>query len=166
MFFSVDEQIKLDFLCTQLKLISRSPHSRRYDYKLLSTIIPIFLSSRSSYQKLNEVLAIPSKITLMKHFCGVSEAGSESDAKNLIKDLIPFQNRNVILLFDEIYILPSIRFRASHLIGYSHDAPSEPARTLLFIMVKPLMGGSSFVVRIIPIYKLSSELLSSCLYQV
>ena len=63
------------------------------------------------------------------------------------------------ILVDEVHIKPSVRYQGNHLIGYSADAPDKPARTMLALMICPLMHGESFIARIIPFYSLTAELL-------
>ena len=45
------------------------------------------------------------------------------------------------------------------MIGYSVDQPDKPARTILALMVCPLLGGRQFVARLIPIYTLDGDML-------
>ena len=63
------------------------------------------------------------------------------------------------VLVDEVHIKQAIRYRGYHLIGSSIDNPSKAARTALTIMVCPLMGGPSFVARILLIYSTNHNLL-------
>ena len=45
------------------------------------------------------------------------------------------------------------------MIGYSADTPDKPARTMLALMICPLMHGELFIARIIPVYSLNAGLL-------
>ena len=45
------------------------------------------------------------------------------------------------------------------MVGYAQDEPSQLARTVLALMIQPLMGGQAFVARLIPVYKLSATFL-------
>ena len=56
------------------------------------------------------------------------------------------------ILKDEVNIKSSIRYQGNHLIGYSIDQPDKPARTILALMICPLLGDKSFVARLIPVY--------------
>uniref|UniRef100_A0A1I8JBV1 Transposable element P transposase n=1 Tax=Macrostomum lignano TaxID=282301 RepID=A0A1I8JBV1_9PLAT len=67
--------------------------------------------------------------------------------------------RYCIILFDEVYVKPSLRFSGCHTIGYSEDAPRQIARTVLALMVKSFMGGPAYVARLIPIYSLQPAFL-------
>ena len=43
-------------------------------------------------------------------------------------------------------------------MGYSIDLPDKPARTILALMICPLLRGKSFVARLIPVYTLNTDL--------
>ena len=45
------------------------------------------------------------------------------------------------IAFDEVYVQPSLRLRGGHVVGYAHDEPTKLARTVLALMIQPLMGG-------------------------
>ena len=74
--------------------------------------------------------------------------------------------KKCIILFDEIYIKPSIRYRSGHAIGFSVDEPSKPARTVLVFMVRSFFDKTSFVIRFVPIFSLTGEKLLSYLLKV
>ena len=63
------------------------------------------------------------------------------------------------MLLDEIYIKPGIRYSCNHIIGFSVDQPDEPARTVLAILIAPMMGAPAFVVRLLPMYSLKGTFL-------
>ena len=74
--------------------------------------------------------------------------------------------KNCFILFDEVYIKPSIRYRGGHLIDYSVDKPTLPARTLLAFMLKPCFGGLAFVCRLFPIHSLSPFIVTQNLNEI
>ena len=65
------------------------------------------------------------------------------------------------LMFDEVYIKPSIRYTGGHVIGYSLDNPTELARTMLAFMIKIMFTQkeSTVLLRLIPVYNLRAEFL-------
>ena len=69
----------------------------------------------------------------------------------------------VYVLIDEVHIKPAIRYRGNHLISSSVDCPEKAARTALTIMGCPLMGGPSFVARILPIYSINHDILNDAI---
>ena len=62
------------------------------------------------------------------------------------------------LLVDEVYVKPAVRYQGNHIIGFANDQ-EKPARTILALMVCPLLGAPAFVARLIPIYTINSKLL-------
>ena len=68
-------------------------------------------------------------------------------------------------MFDEVYVKPSVRFRGGHLIGHAEDKPDHLARTVLALMLKPLMSRESFIIRLIPVHTLTAEFLLNILKQ-
>ena len=64
------------------------------------------------------------------------------------------EEKKVSIVFDEMYVTPAARFRGGHIIGYSEDNPSELARTLFAVLVKPMFGKAAFVCRLVPVHRL------------
>ena len=77
---------------------------------------------------------------------------------NKVFNSLTSEERQVSLIFDEKYILLSARFGGGHIIGYSEDDPNELARTLFAVMVKSMFEKATFVCRLIPVHRLSSDL--------
>ena len=63
------------------------------------------------------------------------------------------------IAFDEVHVQPSLRLRGGHVVGYAYDEPTKLARTVLALMIQPLMGGHAFVARLVPVYKLTASFL-------
>lgn len=154
---------------SQLSLLKKPPRSRRYPSNVIHVALQLFLSSRSAYRTVSSFLALPSAITLKKHIGRFSSVGGHEECDSTIS--LVFSELNVgqkrcILLFDEVYVKPSIRYRGGHLIGYSVDEPTLPAKTILAIMVKPLYGSSAFVCRLLPVHVLKPDFLLEHLLRV
>ena len=64
--------------------------------------------------------------------------------------------RHCKILLDEIHIKPGVQFQGGHIIGFSCDEPDKPAKTVLALMIAPLLGKPAFVTRLIPIYSLKA----------
>ena len=58
-----------------------------------------------------------------------------------------------------MHIKPAIRYQGNHVIGYATDQPTKPAKTILALMVCPILGGPAFVARLIPVFSLTHDLL-------
>ena len=154
------------FLLEQLHLLATSNHGRRYSSKTMNTAISLYLNSKSCYRLLRKVLALPAPITLTRNIGNLTTIGSDSDAE-YISDLVfsNVDNRLCMIVFDEIYVKPSLRFRGGHVIGYSADRPQELARTVLSFMVKLIFPTckimSSFVVKFVPVFTLKADFLKT-----
>jgi hypothetical protein len=159
----------LPFLKEQLQLSLLDIHGRRYSPQLTHYAIEIYLSSRNSYRIISQHLSLPCSRTLYAHIGRVCEVGDNSECDRTISSamhsFIGLQ-KQCLVLFDEMYVKPSIRFRGGHLLGYSVDDPSQMARTILAIMIRPMMGAPAFVCRLLPINKLSSKFLFKTLSSV
>ena len=62
------------------------------------------------------------------------------------------------VLVDEIHVKPAVRYQVNHIIGLYHDEPTKAARTILAIMIAPVMGDPAFVCRRIPVHSLKHDL--------
>ena len=99
----------------------------------------------------------------MKSFFGkLGSPGSEGECKRVIGTVFESFNgveKHCKMLIDEIHIKPAIRYTSHRVIGFAIDDPSKPARTVMAIMVSPLMGKPEFVMRLLPMYSLKADVL-------
>ena len=51
-----------------------------------------------------------------------------------------------------------MRYQGTHIIGFSHDEPTKAARTVLAIIIVPMMGTPAFVCRLISVYSLKHNI--------
>ena len=58
-----------------------------------------------------------------------------------------------------IHIKPGAQYQGGHIIGYAEDDTTKLAKTVLALMVAPLMGKPAFVARLIPVHSLTTEFL-------
>ena len=150
------------FLLEQIDLFTCTPRQRRYSPSTTHTALQVFLSSRTAYRTVDHVLCVPSARTLRKHLGRIGDVGGLDECRKAIKEVFLKLNegqKRCILLFDEMYVKPSVRYRGKHLLGAAIDSPSNPAKTILAIMVKPLFGGPSFVCRLLPILHLTPAMI-------
>lgn len=158
---SDDNSSCYDFLLEQLVLKVTEEHGRHYSAKTMLIATELFLNSRSAYRKLSNNLAIPTQNTTMKNLGSFATMGSAEQVRRISSTVFASKDSRIkcILLFDEVYVKPSIRYRSGHVVGYSIDKPDEAARTVLAFMVKLLFEKrtcSTYVVRLIPIHTLTS----------
>ena len=64
-----------------------------------------------------------------------------------------FQQKQCLLLIDEMKIRPSIAYSSGVLSGMAKNKPEAKATSILAIMVKCLHGGPTMVVYITPVHK-------------
>ena len=151
---------KTEFLIDQLELVGVPHKGRSYSSSQILSAARIYFSSRVGYKHCRDLLRLPHPKTIQRHLGGLSTPDSLESCQLLVSTAIESITRKYFaIVFDEVHVKPSIRYRGSHMIGRSFDVPDEPARSILAIMVKPLADGKSFVVRLIPIHSLKPEFL-------
>lgn len=154
------DSVRTNFLCDQLRLHGLPLESRRYTITTIIQSIRLYLMGSTSYAEIRKLLCLPHPNTLKKNLGSVKTVGGKRDCENIVNSYFSIisesQRKNCLLIFDEIYIKPSLRYRGGHLLGRAEDVENQCARTILAVMVKPLLGASPFVARLIPIYSLSA----------
>ncbi|XP_047140823.1 uncharacterized protein LOC124815934 [Hydra vulgaris] len=131
---------------------------KRYSTLVVRRALELYLSSRCCYRIFCDTLSLPHPRTLKLKLGRIGEVGTQKECEECIKtvfETLTISEKRCCLLFDEMYVKPSIRFRGCHLIGYSEDNPTEIAKTILCFMIKPMFGKPAFVCRMAPVYKLS-----------
>ena len=112
---------------------------------------------------MRKYLALPVSETIAKYIGPFDTIGSHEEAIKTTK--LFFSDKQIIpyctLMFDEIYLKPSLRYRGGHLIGYSTDEPNKLAKTALVFMTRVIFKSqpNSFLLRIIPVFKLTANVL-------
>jgi hypothetical protein len=150
------------FLLEQLRQSITSPSGRRFSSHTTHYATQLFISSRNAYRVASTYLSLPSARTLYQHIGRVCEIAHDSECDQTIAAAFSAFNglqKDCFILFDEMYVKPSIRYRGGHVFGQAVDEPQEAARTVLAIMVQPMMGAPAFVCRLIPMHKLSAVFL-------
>ena len=61
------------------------------------------------------------------------------------------------LLADEIYVKAALSYHGGSVFGAAQNSPENLAWTIFAIMVKCIFGGSTFVAKMIPVYRLTAE---------
>ena len=158
-----DEQnIQLEFLKDQLYLQSLTPNTRRYNPSTMNIAISSYLTSRNCYAAFRDSIVLPHPKTIQNYIGRLGPPGSLEECSKVTN--IVFKKLNGAKLFckilvDEIHIKASVRYRGGHVVGFSVDQPNKATKTVLALMVDPLMGASAFVARLLPIFFLKSDLL-------
>ena len=152
----------MTFLLNQLHFLVKPP--REYPISTIRISTQLLLNGRRSYQTVRNFLSLPHPRTIIRHFGGLSNVGHVDEARRTLMAVIPKlsgMQLQFCLLFDEVYVKPSIIFRGGHVIGHAEDVPNMPAKTVLAIMAKPLLSShhKSFVIRLVPVFSLKSDFL-------
>lgn len=161
---AVNEHIlhKHYFLMEQLELMNTPKNSRRYSSLVMKASMQLFLRSRNAYSCSRNILTLPHPDTIRSYFGCFGHVGSDNEARSTVTAVLSTLSglqKHCCLLFDEIYINPSFRFRGGHIVGEAADNPQKPARTVLAVMLKPMMSSECFVIRLIPIFSLTGDFL-------
>lgn len=150
------------FLCEQIELTTKDPCGRRYKPDTMKEAINLYLRSRNCYNALRETLALPGRKTISSYFGKLGDPAAIEECKSVITQVFSTLTELEKICFiqvDEIHIKPSIRYQGGHILGYSVDDTSKAAKTVLAMMITPMMGKPSFVARLLPIFSISHELL-------
>ena len=68
--------------------------------------------------------------------------------------------KNLFIAADEIYVKPSIRFQAGHVIGFAQNQETPtPVKTVLALMINFVRGTPAFGARLSPVLNLKHEYL-------
>ena len=165
---AIDIPIKrrVNFLCAQLKLCCViSDNGRRYTAELMQTAIEHILRSRSYYKVLLNILALPSIQTVKSYFGKLGSPDNLGECKevasNVFSKLDRFQ-KYCSITAGEIHVKPSLQFQKEKVIGFAADIDYPYiAKTVLVIMVNPLMGVPAFVAWLLLVFSLKTEFLTN-----
>ena len=101
---------------------------------------------------------LPSTKTLRNLTSKVSKIQDEKFVTGIFSS-IEERQRSCIILVDEVYVKPSLQYHGGHVFGKAENNPDALANTLLSIMVKCMNGGIKFLIKMIPVSKLTSTFL-------
>ena len=151
-------------MSSQLDLIASKPEGRRYTDAQYQQANDLCLRGRNSYKAFRKFCILPSMKSLHKLFGCMSTVGSITEYREVVSNVmvnLSGKQKWCKILVDEVHIKPR-----NHLIGSAIDDPTKTTRTALTIMICPLMGGPSFVARILPIYSVTHEIMYDAISKV
>ena len=114
--------------------------------------------SRSCYERFRTDYKLLSVKTLTKLTSKVSKLDDGKFLSHVFSTLA-LEQQKCIILVDEVYVKPSLRYHGGEVFGQVLNNPKLLANTVLAIMVKCLFGGPTFLLKMIPVAKLNSEFL-------
>ena len=129
---------------------------------MMKTAISFYLHSRNCYQVLRECLHLPHPNKFKSYFRTLNTPGSVIDSRNTIATVfskLSGKGKYCKVLVDEIYVKPAVKYQGSHVIGFSHDKPTNAAKTVLAIIIAPMMGTPCICLStLIPVYSHKNNL--------
>jgi hypothetical protein len=138
---------KLDFLTSNLRLLADKSFTVK-DYCFAVESFP-----HCNYESLRDYLVLPSKRKLQ----AVISAISVSDILSKTFSKLPRpQQKNVVLLVDEVKIRPTVAFSGGVLSGMAKNDPNSKATSMLCAMSKCLHRGPSVMVSVTPVHKMTA----------
>lgn len=117
-----------------------------------------FTTSRALYQRLRIDFQLPSVQTLTRITSKVAKLDEETFSKAVFQNLEERQNLCVVLQ-DKVYVNKMILYHGGQVFGRSVDNPECLAKIVLGIMVSCMFGGPTFLAKVLPVHRLSSNFL-------
>ena len=117
-----------------------------------------YATSRVCYEKLRSDFEFPNASTMRQITSKFDKISDEKFVSEIFANVDERQKKCVILV-DEVYVKPSLRYQGGEVFGRAENNPDQLANTILAVMVKCLFGGPKVILKMIPISKLSSDFL-------
>ena len=139
----IDE--KKDVLMQQTDVMSRSNsiHEQKYTPEMIVRGFEYFAKLRGCYKLLRNDYELPSISTLTRLTSKVSNIGDSSFVRSVFHSLNDEQ-KNCILLIDEVYVKPLLSYHGGKLFGNSVSDNTPLGKTVLAFMIVCLYGGPNF----------------------
>ena len=131
---------------------------KTYSMEFIMRAFNYFASSRNLYNILREDYKFPSIKTLQNITSKAKNFSDQEYISNIFKNIEGRQKQCVILL-DEIYLKQSLLYHGGELFGKAANNPDALANTSLGIMIKCLLGGPTFIFKMIPVKGLTASFL-------
>jgi hypothetical protein len=155
---------KLMFIAEQLNLATKGPKNRRYSSLLLATTVLWDNVSPALYHQIvaEDLLTLPGEKWVRRLSAGLSMGTGLPPAtldylRSRIKTL---QDREKLtsIIINEVYSARRVEYQNRKFYGFEN---SEAAKTLLCFMVKSIAGKYSDIVAMVPLTKISSEIINN-----
>ena len=139
-------------------MVTHKPGEKIYNTEIIVRTFKYYATSQSWNEKLHKDYKLPSTKTLRNLTSKVSKIQDEKFVTGIFSSTEERQ-RSCIILVDEVYVKPSLQYHGGHVFGKAENNPDALANTLLSIMVKCMNGGIEFLIKMIPVSKLTSTFL-------
>lgn len=141
------QQKKMEFITHQLKLLCEKRYSTQ-DYCFAVESFP-----NCSFEFLREYLMMPNK---RKVQAVISSVNLDGVLLKTFQKINKPQQKNALLLVDEVKIRPTLAFSGGALSGMAANEPDSKATSMLCIMMKCIHRGPSVMVSVTPVHKLTA----------
>ena len=143
-----EKQKKMNFLTHQLHLVCKK-HFTLQDYCFALETYP-----SCKYEHMREYLVLPSKRKLQSV---MSSVDIDSVLKKTFEKIAVEQQKNVLLLVDEVKIRPTVSFAGGIISGMAKNREDCRATSMLCVMLKSLHKGPSVMISVTPVHRLDSD---------
>ena len=154
-----EESHKTQIIFEQLGAMGKSTVGNVvYSPEIICRAFEYLATSRALYHKLVTDYQLPGIRTLTRI---TSKVGRVEDITFLrsVLDNVPVWQRRCLLLWDEVYVKSALTYHGGTLFGRAVDHPDKLAKTVLSMMIKCLYGGPEFLVKALPVSKLTADFL-------
>lgn len=138
---------KMQFLIHQLKLHCDKHYSTQ-DYCFAVESYP-----HCSYEALREYLVLPNK---RKVQAVISSINLDEVLEKTFQKISKPQQKNALLLVDEVKIRPTVAFSGGALSGMAANNSEERATSMLCVMLRCLHRGPSVMISVTPVHNLTA----------
>ena len=148
---------KTEMLQEQFKAMRATPIGKKlYSPEIIIRAFEYFCTSRALYTKLRQDYAFPSIRTLTRITSKVGKLDECCFLKNVFENLTECK-KLCALMFDEVYVKKALLFHGGSVFGKALNHPSMLAKSVLGVMVESLLGGPTFLSKMLPVTQLNSE---------
>ena len=132
--------------------------SKKYGMETIVRAFEYFAVSRSLYSRLRDDYELPSIATLTRLTSKVLNIDDSVVLKNVLSN-VNSRQKSFIVLIDEVYVKPALRYHGGTVFGKAVNKQSELATTILSFFLVGQFGGPKFLFRMIPVVDLDSDFL-------
>ena len=154
---------KVEFLIDQLHLFSKQNHGQHYDVATTKTARFLYLLSKNCYQASKKYLNLPQPNAIKSYFRSLGTPSSVTEHRNTVATVfnkLSGTEKYCKVLLDEIHMKPVVRYQGNYMTDFSHGEPTKAAKTVLAIMIAPMIISSHrkcFVTKVFLIISQNSQ---------
>ena len=128
----------------------------KYSSEIIVRAFEYLATSRTLYNRLRKDFGLPGLATLNRLSSKVNNSSDYTFISNVFTGLDQRQ-KQFILLLDEVYVKPLLTYHGGMLFGKAVNNPEHLATTVLGFMLVSPFGGPSFLVKMLPVWRLDAN---------